>query len=316
MSRLVRFAALIVLAALLVASTSYGVVLQNDSQPTGTAKPSDNVMARWNTWDPTQSVWRYNASAVVVGQPGWSSTSYVITNAHQGGDINSTVTVNGQTYQIESILTNPAADLRLVKLQNAALTDFVTPYTNTNEATASGPNGTFGKDFVLGGFGMVRGTALQSGSPAATYGYAWGGNNDNTNALHWGTNHIDAIQISGTTPGDLLIADFDKLGSTTATAFEAEPALYDSGGGWFIKSGSTWQIAGLTRGVGHNNGTSSSEAWFANPSDPSSAFPDYMAGVRVSTYSDWLSEEMTPEPATMLLLSVGGLLMLKRRRTA
>ena len=42
------------------------------------------------------------------------------------------------------------------------------------------------------------------------------------------------------------LAEFDGLGEGDSTDYEAILAKYDSGGGWFIKVGSEWKVAGLT----------------------------------------------------------------------
>ena len=91
---------------------------------------------------------------------------------------------------------------------------------------------------VMTGYGDGRGTVVSiSGIPKG-----WQGNS-NYRKVRWGRNIVDGITNSSN--GLLLYCDFDP----TTGQSECQSANRDSGGGWFIKDGGTWKLAGINRGV-------------------------------------------------------------------
>lgn len=101
-------------------------------------------------------------------------------------------------------------------------------YSNTNEP---------GKEFVITGKGRGRGNELTRNSQVI--GWEWG--DVTTEADRWGVS--DVLSTSTASSGaDLIYSQFDANGGP----FECQATGNDSGGGWFIKDGSTWKLAAVT----------------------------------------------------------------------
>ena len=264
-----------------LASPTWGLILHPAGEPDAswTERPPDNVVGRWS----------YNASFVVIA-PNW-----IITTQHQNTSPD-TVEINGAPYSChyDSQWTggpNGNSDIRLIRLttptgENADLPHYAPPYQGTDESTAA--------ETVIGGYGRGRESILSK--RGTVYGYTWGtGENYHNLELRWGTNRVDSVgTISNSYTSDVLIGDFDQLGQDESTTYEGVAAEYDSGGGWFIKQGATWYVAGLTRGI-EAHGTpwpANGESWFRYNLQPSTYDPDYMDAVRVSSYANWVSERM------------------------
>ena len=260
---------------------AWGIVLHPDNEPnlmTWVDHPPVSVVGRWGT----------NASCVAV------APNYVIITKHQEISAGTTVEFDGVTYTIDEYWDHPdvanpvdpdfgCVDLRLVKLHAANL-EYVDVYSNSNEITVP--------DMVIGGYGDGRGTLLENGG--TVYGYAWDTSNGNT-VQRWCTNEIEGYQndtyycnwnCSVKYNIDTLWGFFDDPG---VTDYEGIPAEHDSGGGWFVYSGGAWYVAALTVGVEHSY---VSESHFRDENAPYSLDADYMFGVRLSSYVDWIYENM------------------------
>jgi hypothetical protein len=256
----------------------FGLIWHPDGEPnltTWTDRPSEDVIGRWGS----------NASCVVIGP------NYVITTRHQGGNLTTPVRISGVTYTISQIWNHNTADLRIAKLNDANLANFVSIYESTDEV---------GKDIVTGGYGKGRGELLQT--QGITYGYRW--DNTGNTTLRIGTNKIERTENDsnlGSFTSDIIIADFDGLNEGQATIYESAPANYDSGGGWFIKVGGKWKVAGLSRAVGIHfeeghkddpNYAIYNQTWFRDRDDPNICLPDYLDAVRISSYAEWIKDTL------------------------
>lgn len=239
------------------------VILHPGGEPAAdfTDRPDPNTLGRW----------RSNASCVAV------APNYVVTTRHQGGALSTLVEIGSITYTIESIVTHPTADLRVVKLRNARLA-YVELFNGTDEV---------GRDVVIGGFGDGRGGLLETAG--VTYGYAWDSSTNTT--LRWGTNLIDGDGSTGTGgafESDFIFAFFDDPGQTL---YECATADHDSGGGWFVWDSNQWKLAGLNRAVEHLE-----ETWFRDPVNPSqNSHTDYFDAVRISSYAAWIDQQITSD---------------------
>jgi hypothetical protein len=256
-----------IIAALLIATLylhtqAYAIILHPTGEPPAgwTDKPANAVVGRWSS----------NASFVVIA-PKW-----IITTRHQNTNP-ATVDINGVTY---NCIYNPLwigglagttgnADIRLIRLKNLdgsdpALTNYAEPYLLTTEQN---------DPIVIGGYGKYRGDPNFSGG--ILDGYKWTGTSNDM--LRWGQN----IVINHTTvtlskspyySSFALVANFDENGTT----YEAAPAEWDSGGGWFIKTqlGSVWKLAALNAYVERDGVT---------------VFNDYFWGIRISSYYTWIN---------------------------
>ena len=237
------------LLLLCITSPAMGIVLHPDGEPnltTWTDRPDSNTVGRWPD----------DGSCVVIG------SNYVITTKHQGSA--GSVVIGGVTYLIDQTWyhPDPNVDFRVVKLYSANLTTYVGMYTNTDEDE---------KPIVIGGFGKRR-------DPCDTTNpYAWTTELNNiNNSLLFGTNKIDSIDTTSY-PLEVLVAHFNRLSDST---YECSVAEFDSGGGWFIKDGSEWKVAGLTRGL-----KVVGESW-STPGTPPTLDKNYLDAVRVSTYAN------------------------------
>ena len=256
--------AVVIFCALLFdAESAFGIILHPGGEPDAgwVDRPSDNVVGRWGS----------SASCVAIGP------NYILTTRHQGGDINTPVIITGVSYTIEQIWTDPAnpqADIRVVKLHSANLSEYVDLYSLDIDPDE------LDQAIVMGGYGDGRGALLQTGG--ITYGYAWDEAANTT--LRWGTNNIDNTQDNLNSSGytsDVIIAYFHG-----PVGFEAAVANHDSGGGWFIEVDDIWKVAGISRGAEH---AETDETWFRSNITPSqSAHPDYNDAVRVSSYVEWI----------------------------
>ena len=91
---------------------------------------------------------------------------------------------------------------------------------------------------VMTGYGDGRGTVVSVSG--VTKG--WQGNISDRK-VRWGRNEVDGIATSSN--GLVLYCDFDGITGQS----ECQGANKDSGGGWFIKDGGTWKLAGINFGV-------------------------------------------------------------------
>ena len=249
------------------------MVLHPDSVPdleTWTNRPPVEVLGRWGN----------GAGCVAI------SRNCVITTLHQGGSINTSVEIGGGKYDISQIWDHQTADLRIAKLSSANLEHFVNIFRQRNE---------FGKNVVIGGYGVGAGNALQK--QGQTYGYQWA--DYSSRALRMGANKIEQLKNANTLENftsDIIIADFDGPGEGGSTVYETIPATLDSGGGWFIKQSGSWKLAGLTRAVevhyeqGHDNDPNFmvQESWFRNRDNPALPQADQCDAVRISSYAGWI----------------------------
>lgn len=256
--------------------------------------PSANVVGRWNG----------NASAVAI------DPNYIITVGHPGGGVGSSVEFGGTTYKVDAIYNHPTADLRVAHITTLAntpanLSSYVPVYSTPLASVTT---------FTMIGFGKTRGTDLTT--TGGTYGYNWAGT---TNTVEtFGQNKIEtAYSAVDTTFGytsDVYGADFDGPsvgpGAGGSIAGEAILAEFDSGGGWFIQdTPGHWVVAALSRAAEH---AAISQSWFASNTNAATPDPDAMDAVNLSTYSTFISG-IVPEPASVSLLGIAGVLLTSRR---
>lgn len=260
-----RVCFVILLACLLLCDgTAVAIVLHPDGEPnlgSWTDRPDVNVIGRWGS----------NATCVAI------SENAVITTRHQGGGGDTTVEIGGNSYIVADVCNCGAADLRIAELAAANLKSYADIFADTNE---------IGREIVMSGYGDGRGGLLQTGGK--TYGYSW--DSSSNTILRLGTNEIDSTEDDSYASGytsDVIVADFDGLGEGGFSTYEAALAVHDSGGGWFIKVGESWRLAGLSRAVEH-----SGESWFRNDMFPGVPDPDLIDAVRISSYSAWSVENI------------------------
>jgi len=169
----------------------------------------------------------------------------------------------------------------LAKLRHANLSDYVGLNSSVSEEN---------QPIVIGGYGDGWDYALETGGQV--YGYHWD-NSANVN-LRWCSNKIDF------TNSDYVYADFDGPGEGEATTYEGMIADHDSGGGWFIKSGGNWFLAGLTYGSEH---AEEGESWFRNDVHPDQEDPDVFNASKVSNFVSWINGNIATQPDCAFIAS-------------
>lgn len=250
-------------------------------------------------------LWNNNASAVAIGP------SYAITTRHQDGNLNSTITFGGITYDVVEIHNIGNVDLRVVRLELNGAPANLTQWVNVFD----GNDNNFSQQFVMGGYGRDRGNALTTIN--GTYGYEWG--TGPTATPQWGQNRIEGAQNSlfaGPYASNVLLADFDR----TDLPAEAILTEYDSGGGWFVRNNDEWQVRALSLGVIHsdpnpNPNPYDDRALFASHLDANEDAPDIMVGVRLANYYNEI-HQVIPEPSSALLLVLGAISLMIRRQSS
>lgn len=135
-------------------------------------------------------------------------------------------------------------------------------------------------------------------------GFDWTGTS--TRPKLWGTNEVAAINIdaNGTTA---FRTDFNDIGGTEATLADK-----DSGSGLFINNAGTWELAGIGFAIGQVQDTN------REPKEglvyPNSVYGDASFFVDLTQYRTDILASMVPEPTSLALLSLGTLLIARRRR--
>jgi hypothetical protein len=298
---------------LLVVADAPAVINHPIDDPTPVAGPAGAVIGRWGA----------NASAVAI------DPNYILTTRHQGGGVGTTVVFNGINYEVAQEIVVGTADLRIARITTpgggspANLGAFTPIYSGSDAAPLS---------FTLAGYGRGRGATLTT--TGGTYGYAW--NTDGNTNLRFGRNVIDGSDtdsgvILGSIPvtTDVLFADFDGPGRPTTLTSEAILTEFDSGGGWFVENGpGNWEVAALSRAVAHVGDNADNpntpglpadpqpfnQALFASFQNAATDAPDYLDGVRLSSYRSFINASI-PEPGSALILaSIGALTAMRRRR--
>jgi hypothetical protein len=269
------------LGALLFVSAqpACGLILHPDGEPnlaSWTDRPFEEVVGRWGSF----------SGCVAI------SPDCVITTRHQMVRATTPVTIGGRNYAVAEIWDHETADLRIARLEGANLSHFVGLYVGGSEVS---------KHVVIAGYGAGRGRALQR--DGIVYGYEWDG--PESDRLRFGDNrvyHVRENAVMGDIISDVLIADFDGPNEGGSTTYECTLAARDSGGGWFIKTGRTWKLAGLSRAVdihfvpGHQNDLDYAlyEAWFREGENPGTLRPDHLDAVRIRSYAGWISDTVPP----------------------
>ena len=129
------------------------------------------------------------------------------------------------------------------------------------------------------------------------YGYSW--DDDASRDTRWNYQHVNN-------------SDYDFWGMEGFTTDFEELSDYgmvadaDSGSGFFVKTGITWELAGVAHAVGIT---------YSGQPGSTGVFGNWSIYSDLSAYSGQISDTMAiPEPTTLALLLLGGLTLLRRRR--
>ncbi|MHB1158415.1 MAG: trypsin-like serine protease [Phycisphaerales bacterium] len=290
-------------AAAMIRSPAAQALIVNADPTTATSNPAPYTSA------PTSSAfsnhgdpgWNYVGAFQINGGNGtgvYVGNGWVLTAGHvsTGGY----VTFGTNTYTLTGApipLTNPVGisgspDLKLVHMNGyLPLPDLVIRGTTPGTLTVA----------VIG-TGDDRSGILQNYAPGIS-GYNW---NTTSRIQAWATNTVAGNNILVTSDNvnytKAFITSFDNLTG------EGQAADHDSGGAGFIYNNSQhrWELAGLMIGI--NNGTTPD----GQPGS-SAAFGNYTFFADLSAYADQI-QVVVPEPASLALLSLASLTLLRRRR--
>lgn len=240
-----------------------------------TANDEISKVAPTGQWDLDWNyVYNYKDCSAVAISPYWLLTASHVADDPWAGDWNMTIGETTYTeihavHHKDTYNVDPnhgyGSDLALIRLD--------TPLPGYYDVYEDSPRY---MDAVLVGYGLT-GTAYSS-----SYSWTWG--TDGTR--RWGTNRVDFVNKTGVHSGmtsDTIRMYYDYSSGTDP--YEAGLAVYDSGGGTFVKdpSDDTWKLAGINAYV-----------YSALPSYPGDY--RYMDAVQVENYVTWI-ENILDDPA-------------------
>ncbi len=239
-------------------NTAHGAILHPGQVPAQT--PPDGLIGHWGGY----------ASCVVV------RPNYVLATKHQGGELGTSVRIDGTTYRVGKLWSHATSDAVLARIiddqgQNPGL-DAVPHLADGSVETL--------QPVAIGGWGRGRGEVLL-GDGEMPYGYKWG---PFTGKLCWGWNVVDrlyAIPSGDPSQARGIAVQFEPAGHDDALQAEVALAQGDSGGGWFLRDGDHWRLVGMSTSVEH-----SGESWFQSPDGAED--PDLIFGLRIAPLVDWI----------------------------
>ncbi|MGH7176987.1 MAG: hypothetical protein ACREJC_06390, partial [Tepidisphaeraceae bacterium] len=246
MSGLFRGALIVVVLGACVAPTN-AVILYRSATRNTTAPTGEFANSGWQY----EGIW-----GTFTGTP--IAPKYLISAAHLGGS--STLTLNSVVYHVDTTwnsgagtpgwIDDPNSDLRIWKIQETFPSSVIAPlYDDSVDGVDVGKTaviygrgtqrgGEVRPDTVTGSNGDPPGYPGQGGGPgpktSELKGWLWG---PLDGLMSWGTNITSGVYDAGMNYGELLYYDFNRVGLFDESALSD----HDSGGGLFIKSGSTWK---------------------------------------------------------------------------
>lgn len=253
-----------------------------------------------------------SASGVYLGYNPATMRGWVLAAQHVGAP--SSITVAGNTYSVAGGAQIGSSDLKLYQIGGGVADPALPSLPTVPLASAAASVG----DFLL-----MFGRAYTN-STSAPYPWVAPGTNE-ANGMRWGTNTISGKYLvnigDNITPNvqPYLVTDFDGPSDPGATAYDAQGATGDSGGGLFIQRGGFWELSGIAHFV--DDGPDFLEAGetgdnIVNPSQ----YGDFTAYTDVRSYSSAIQSvtgTLVPEPSTATLAAgMAALLLLSRRRVA
>ena len=279
--------------AVIVAGT-LGTGNNNDTQAGLNAYLATTSYAAFPYWDNLVRVG--TASGVYLGYNASTSRGWVLSANHIAAP--TSINVLGNSYAITGSSTQiGTSDLKLYEIGGGVL-DPALPMLSTAPLAAIAA--TAGEFLLMTG----RGFTTSINSP-----YVWGyaGAND-AYGMRWGTNTVlgtalvDIGPLSNFQP--YVVVDFSGRTDPGTTAYDAQGAIGDSGGGMFIYRGGQWVLSGIAHFVTSNAGGPAQLGDFTAYSDVFS---------KVSAIQS-ITGTLIPEPSVLGLLAAGLFPLIMRRR--
>lgn len=245
-----------------------------------------------------------DASGVYLGYNATSMTGWVLSANHVTTP--STISVAGTGYSVLGGSTQVgSSDLKLYEIGGAPLPSLpVVPLASRNT--------------ISGDFSLMFGRGFTN-STTAPYAWATPGTND-ANGMRWGTNTSLGSTLVNIGSGSqnlqrYIVVDFDGPTDPGATAYDAQAALGDSGGGLFILRSGVWELSGIAHFV--DDGPNFLEIGetgdgVTNPSQ----YGDFTAYSDVNSQTVSIASStgtLVPEPSATWMLASSLLLIWRRR---
>lgn len=303
-----HYCLLVILPWMMISHQSHGVIVagtsgtgnNNDTQSGLSSYLSNATLSPFPYWQNLVRVG--NASGVYLGHNPSTSRGWVLSAEHISSP--TSITVAGNTYTVQSGTRIGTSDLRLYEIGGGS--DPALP--NLSSVPLASGSAANGDSVLMFGRGFTNSTT----SP-----YTWetpGG--EESNGTRWGTNTVSLLATVDGSP--YIVTNFSDLLDPTVTAFEAQGALGDSGGGLFIYRAGQWQLSGIAHFV--DDGPDFLESELSPTGDGAtnpSQFGDFTAYSDVYSHLasiQGITGTIVPEPSTLLLLISGVGLLLRRRR--
>jgi hypothetical protein len=209
----------------------------------------------------------FNGSSSVAIDPYW-----LLTAAHVADDFgNTSVMVNGQTYNQMGEIFHATADLALIQLDRA-LPGFYTVYSGTYPTTSKNK-----LNAIMVGYG-VTGTVVDQ------YNYTFASAGKGTE--RWGSNKIDG-QLNYIGATGKTNSGFQMYFNTADSVLEAGAGTGDSGGGVFVNDSGIWKLAGIMTDVS----TGGSQ--------------DAVYAIDAQDYSSWIMQTVPEATTGVLFVGIG-----------
>lgn len=228
---------------------------------------------------------------VGVGSMGASCVAmaphWVITARHVGG---TTVNFGGTNFTAVQRIDHDDADISLLRF-NETFSTYYTPYFGDvlgQQVTmvGFGSTGTAGSTGItITGGGGTRRKANNIIDATATVTF------DNIDFFESWVVDVDGPTGNGTLGGGAVFQEGGLWGG-------------DSGGGWFVDMNSQHRLVGINSWIDDGTGNGAYND-----------YGDWAGGVALSNYEGWIfANTGVPEPSSMLVLGLGGLALLRRKR--